>query len=84
MVCSIHVCSGLRRSLFCVATFALNFGPNVSTYVLPASSFPQRVRQWRMNEPRVAATSASPTQLATLLQIRGTFHGLSAASGKVG
>lgn len=32
----------LAYRLFCLATFALNFGPNVSTYVLPASSFPQQ------------------------------------------
>jgi len=50
--------SGLKFFLFCVITFSLNFGPNVSTYVLPASSFPHDVRT--------------------------TFHGLSAACGKVG
>ena len=39
-------------------TFALNFGPNVATFVLPAVAFPP--------------------------QVRSTFHGLSAGSGKVG
>ena len=43
---------------FMALTFALNFGPNVATYVLPAMAFPP--------------------------QVRGTFHGLSAGSGKVG
>ena len=39
-------------------TFALNFGPNVATFVLPAVAFPP--------------------------EVRSTFHGLSAGSGKVG
>lgn len=39
-------------------TFALNFGPNVATFVLPALAFPP--------------------------EVRSTFHGLSAGSGKVG
>ena len=39
-------------------TFALNFGPNVATFVLPAVAFPP--------------------------QVRSTFHGLSAGSGKIG
>ena len=47
----------LKFITFCLITFALNFGPNVGTYVLPATCFPAA--------------------------IRSTFHGLSAASGKV-
>ena len=30
--------------LFCCLTFALNFGPNVATFVLPATAFPVHVR----------------------------------------
>jgi len=48
----------VKFALFCLLTFALNTGPNISTYVLPASVFPTSVR--------------------------GTFHGLSAACGKLG
>lgn len=48
----------LKFVLFCMLTLALNFGPNVATFVLPAISFPSNVR--------------------------GIFHGLSAASAKVG
>ena len=50
--------AAVKFSLYCVLTCALNWGPNVSTYVAPASAFPTRVR--------------------------GLFHGLSAASGKLG
>lgn len=50
--------TGAKFTLFCAITVALNAGPNVSTYVLPASAF-------RRSE-------------------RGTFHGLSAAAGKLG
>ena len=42
----------------CLLTFALNWGPNVATYVCPVQAFPPAVR--------------------------GTFHGLSAAAGKLG
>ncbi len=34
----------IQFGLFCVLVFALNFGPNVSTYVLPPQSFPPAVR----------------------------------------
>jgi PHS family inorganic phosphate transporter-like MFS transporter len=44
--------------LYIVLSFALNWGPNVTTYVIPAEVFPAR--------------------------IRGTFHGTSAAAGKLG
>ena len=44
--------------LFALITFAINFGPNVVTYVMPAQLFPTAVRS--------------------------RYHGLSAASGKVG
>ena len=50
--------TGLKFATFCALTLALNFGPNVATYVLPAQLFPPNVR--------------------------GTFHGLSAAAGKAG
>jgi PHS family inorganic phosphate transporter-like MFS transporter len=36
--------TGLKFTLYCLLTFALNFGPNVATYVLPAVSFPVQVR----------------------------------------
>ena len=45
-------------SLYVLLSFALSWGPNVTTYVIPAEAFPAR--------------------------IRGTFHGASAASGKLG
>jgi len=45
-------------ALFCALTFGLNFGPNVSTFVLPTQAYPYSVRS--------------------------TFHGLSAACGKLG
>eukprot|EP00051_Salpingoeca_urceolata_P014577 m.185883 g.185883 ORF g.185883 m.185883 type:complete len:492 (-) comp18125_c1_seq3:85-1560(-) len=48
----------LKFGLFCLVTFSLNFGPNVSTFVLPATCYPANVRS--------------------------TFHGLSAALGKIG
>jgi len=50
--------SALKFVVYCALTFALNWGPNVSTYVLPAQLFPREVRT--------------------------SFHGISAASGKVG
>lgn len=70
----------LTYRLFCISTFALNFGPNVSTYVLPASSFPQQV--CRSGRSVFANTAMRADPLPE--QIRGTFHGLSAASGKLG
>eukprot|EP00052_Salpingoeca_macrocollata_P012287 m.95147 g.95147 ORF g.95147 m.95147 type:complete len:475 (-) comp18413_c0_seq1:65-1489(-) len=48
----------LKFVLFGLVTFALNFGPNIATYVLPAEIFPT--------------------------EVRSSFHGLSAASGKLG
>jgi MFS family permease len=50
--------SNLLFAELLLLTFALNFGPNVATFVLPAVAFPP--------------------------QVRSTFHGLSAGSGKVG
>lgn len=35
---------GLKFALFALVTISLNAGPNVTTYVLPASLFPRRVR----------------------------------------
>ena len=86
--------SFLICSLFCLSTFALNFGPNVSTYVLPTSAFPQQVTasQWmilcRLGMHRVPCFRRIPEVLnfpcfRRIPQVRGTFHGLSAASGKV-
>lgn len=48
----------LKFVVFCALTSALNWGPNVATYVLPTELFP--------------------------MEVRGTFHGMSAASAKVG
>jgi PHS family inorganic phosphate transporter-like MFS transporter len=50
--------AAIKFVLFCLTSFALSWGPNVSTYVLPTSCYPAPVRS--------------------------TFHGLSAASGKIG
>ena len=50
--------SALKFAVFCALSFALNWGPNVATYCLPAQVFPKEVRT--------------------------TFHGISAASGKIG
>ena len=50
--------SSIKFVLYCALTFALNFGPNVATFVLPVVSFPPHVRS--------------------------IFHGLSAASAKLG
>lgn len=36
--------ANLKFFLFAVITFAINFGPNVVTYVLPAQLFPTAVR----------------------------------------
>eukprot|EP00038_Savillea_parva_P012521 m.205201 g.205201 ORF g.205201 m.205201 type:complete len:445 (-) comp22856_c0_seq1:84-1418(-) len=47
-----------KFALFCVVSFAISCGPNVATYVLPATLFP--------------------------FEVRTTFHGLSAGSGKLG
>mmetsp|Transcript_6008 Transcript_6008/g.18006 ORF Transcript_6008/g.18006 Transcript_6008/m.18006 type:complete len:182 (-) Transcript_6008:983-1528(-) len=44
--------------LFCFCMFAMSCGPNVGTYVLPATLYP--------------------------FEVRTTFHGLSAGSGKLG
>jgi PHS family inorganic phosphate transporter-like MFS transporter len=48
----------VKFSVFCVLTLSLNWGPNIGTYVLPASLYPA--------------------------EIKSTFHGLSAACGKIG
>ena len=48
----------MKFVLYCFLMFALNFGPNVGTYVLPTVCFPS--------------------------QVRSIFHGLSAASAKIG
>ena len=50
--------SAVKFAVFCALSFALNWGPNVATYCLPAQVFPR--------------------------EVRATFHGLSAASGKLG
>lgn len=34
----------MKFVLFCIITFALNFGPNVGTYVLPTACYPVHVR----------------------------------------
>jgi len=47
-----------KFATFCLLSFSQGWGPNLSTYVLPAQLFPSH--------------------------IKSTFHGLSAASGKVG
>lgn len=36
--------SGIKFALFAIVTFAISFGPNVVTYVLPAQLFPTAVR----------------------------------------
>jgi PHS family inorganic phosphate transporter-like MFS transporter len=51
-------CVILKFVIYCLLTFALNFGPNVATYVLPTACFPP--------------------------ELRSLFHGLSAASAKMG
>ena len=48
----------LNFGVFCLLSCALNWGPNVATYCLPAQIFPK--------------------------EVRASFHGISAASGKVG
>lgn len=50
--------SAVKFVIFCITSFALSWGPNVSTYVLPTLCFP--------------------------FNVRTTFHGMSAASGKIG
>eukprot|EP00040_Diaphanoeca_grandis_P044567 m.12771 g.12771 ORF g.12771 m.12771 type:complete len:441 (-) comp9439_c0_seq1:217-1539(-) len=47
-----------KFAVFCVTMFSLNFGPNICTYVIPATLYP--------------------------VEVRTTFHGLSAGSGKIG
>ena len=34
----------VKFAAFCLLNFALNWGPNISTYVLPATVYPQKVR----------------------------------------
>ena len=48
----------VKFALYVLLSFAINWGPNVTTYVIPAEAFPARSR--------------------------GTFHGTSAAAGKLG
>ena len=55
---NLNLGSTVKFVLYIVLSFALNWGPNVTTYVIPAEAFPAR--------------------------IRGTFHGTSAAAGKMG
>jgi len=59
--CYIQSTNGLattKFAVFCLLTFALNWGVQVGTYITPAIVYPT--------------------------QVRTTFHGLSAASGKLG
>ncbi|RFU26307.1 hypothetical protein B7463_g10027, partial [Scytalidium lignicola] len=53
-----HLSTAARFVLFALAQFFFNFGPNATTFIIPAEVFPSRVR--------------------------GTAHGLSAATGRIG
>ena len=53
-----HASTGGLMTLFALSQFALNAGPNCTTFLLPVELFPTRVR--------------------------GTAHGIAAASGKAG
>eukprot|EP00039_Didymoeca_costata_P029536 m.25069 g.25069 ORF g.25069 m.25069 type:complete len:470 (-) comp7672_c0_seq2:27-1436(-) len=39
-----NVSSTIKFVLYCFVTFTLNFGPNVATFVLPATLYPKKVR----------------------------------------
>jgi PHS family inorganic phosphate transporter-like MFS transporter len=60
--------------------FISNAGANTTTYVIPSEAFPTKVRSPCL----LAAVACVSTSYPHCWQVRATFHGISAASGKLG
>jgi PHS family inorganic phosphate transporter-like MFS transporter len=42
--CTNHGDNNALFTIYCLLLFSLNFGPNVTTYVLPAQTYPKKIR----------------------------------------
>jgi len=80
---------GLLLLLYGLTFFFSNFGPNSTTFILPAETYPPHVRHHRASaRPHLRADDClrhDTTQHAfPIWQVRTTLNGFSAACGKLG